>query len=154
MPEHSEAIGTYFLPVIPSMEGVDAEVNKGMSKLLGKFGDIGKKSGRDLGKGIGDGLKATQSDVDNATKSYEKLRDKAADALDKITVEEKKLAKARAGGKEDMIAAAEARLAKARRDSTRASKSPRPAIPTCSACRASSVPAPVTSGGNSPTSVV
>lgn len=122
MPEHSEAIGTYFLPVIPSMEGVDAEVNKGMSKLLGKFGDIGKKSGRDLGKGIGDGLKATQSDVDNATKSYEKLRDKAADALDKITVEEKKLAKARAGGKEDMIAAAEARLAKARRDSTRASK--------------------------------
>jgi len=122
MPDHSEAIGTYFLPVIPSMEGVDANVNKGMSKLLGKFGDIGKKAGTDLGKGIGDGLKAAQAEVDNATKSYEKLRDKAADALDKITVEEKKLAKARAGGKEDMIAAAEARLAKARRDSTRASK--------------------------------
>lgn len=122
MPEHSEAIGTYFLPVIPSMEGVDANVNKGMAKLLGKFGDIGKKAGTDLGKGIGDGLKAAQAEVDNATKSYEKLRDKAADALDKIGVEEKKLAKARAGGKEDMIAAAEARLAKARRDSTRASK--------------------------------
>lgn len=122
MPEHSEAIGTYFLPVIPSMEGVDANVNKGMAKLLGKFGDIGKKAGTDLGKGIGDGLKAAQAEVDSATKSYEKLRDKAADALDKIGVEEKKLAKARAGGKEDMIAAAEARLAKARRDSTRASK--------------------------------
>lgn len=117
-----ESIGYYALPVIPSMEGVDANVNKGMAKLLGKFGDIGKKAGTDLGKGIGDGLKATQVEVDNATKSYEKLRDKAADALDKITVEEKKLAKARAGGKEDMIAAAEARLAKARRDSTRASK--------------------------------
>lgn len=122
MPDHSEAIGTYFLPVIPSMEGVDANVNKGMAKLLGRFGDIGKKAGTDLGKGIGDGLKAAQAEVDNATKSYEKLRDKAADALDKIGVEEKKLAKARAGGKEDMIAAAEARLAKARRDSTRASK--------------------------------
>lgn len=122
MPDHSEAIGTYFLPVIPSMEGIDGEVNKGMSKLLGKFGDLGKKTGQDLGKGIGDGLKSAQVEVENATKSYEKLRDKAADALDKITVEEKKLAKARAGGKEDMIAAAEARLAKARRDSARASK--------------------------------
>jgi len=117
-----ESIGYYALPVIPSMEGVDANVNKGMAKILGRFGDIGKKAGTDLGKGIGDGLNATKSEVDAATKSYEKLRDKAADALDKITVEEKKLAKARAGGKEDMIAAAEARLAKARRDSTRASK--------------------------------
>ncbi len=122
MPQHSDAIGTYFLPVIPSMEGVDSEVNKGMQKLLGRFGDIGKKSGANLGRGIGDGLKATQAEVDKAASAYEKLRDKAADALDKIGVEEKKLAKARAGGKEDMIAAAEARLAKSRRDGLRASK--------------------------------
>lgn len=122
MPSHNDAVGTYFLPVIPSIEGIDGSVDKGMSKLLGKFGDLGKKSGQQLGRGIGDGLKSAQAEVDRAAASYEKLRDRAADALDKITVEEKKLAKARAGGKEDMIAAAEARLAKARRDSTRASK--------------------------------
>lgn len=122
MPSHNDAVGTYFLPVIPSIEGIDGSVDKGMSKLLGKFGDLGKKSGQQLGRGIGDGLKSAQAEVDRAAASYEKLRDRAADALDKITVEEKKLAKARAGGREDMIAAAEARLAKSRRDSVRASK--------------------------------
>lgn len=122
MPAHNDAVGTYFLPIIPSIEGVDGNVDKSMSKLLGKFGDLGRKSGQQLGRGIGDGLKSAQGEVDKAAASYEKLRDRAADALDKITVEEKKLAKARAGGKEDMIAAAEARLAKSRRDSVRASK--------------------------------
>lgn len=122
MPAHNDAVGTYFLPIIPSIEGVDGSVDKGMGKLLGKFGDLGKKSGQQLGRGIGDGLKTAQAEVDKAAGAYEKLRDKAADALDKITVEEKKLAKARAGGKEDMIAAAEARLAKSRRDSVRAAK--------------------------------
>lgn len=115
-------LGYYALPVLISFEGVDKQVNDGVGKSLGRLGDLGKKSGISLGKGIGDGLKTTQAEVNQATAAYEKLRDKAADALDKITVEEKKLAKARAGGKEDVIATAEARLAKARRDSTRASK--------------------------------
>lgn len=122
MPDHSEAIGTYFLPVIPSMEGIDGEVNKGMQKLLGKFGDIGKKSGAEFSKSLGGGLTAAESDVKRATAAFEKFRDKAADAAGKVRVEEERLAKARAGGKPEQVVAAEERLAKARRDETRAAQ--------------------------------
>lgn len=115
----AEEVGTYVLPVIASFEGIDKQVN---SKLSKAFGATGKKAGADLAKGAGEGLKALEKEVESAQKAYDRLADKAADALDKITVEEKKLAKARSGGKEDQIAAAEARLAKARRDSARAIK--------------------------------
>lgn len=114
-----EDIAYYTLPVILSFDGVEQQINKSLGDKLGL---AGRKGGQQFGRQAAAGIKSTQSDVDAATKSYEKFRDKAADALDKVTVEEKKLAKARQGGKEDQIAAAEARLAKARRDSVRASK--------------------------------
>jgi hypothetical protein len=115
-------LGYYAMPVLVSFEGIDKQVNDGVGKALGRLGDIGKRSGKDLGKGLGDGLKSTEAEVKKAADAYAKLRDKAADALGKIRTEEEKLAKARAGGKNDQIVAAEERLAKARRDSARASR--------------------------------
>lgn len=115
-------LGWYALPVVPAFEGGDKAVNDGMGKILGKLGDLGKRSGASLGKGLGDGLKSAEAEVKKATDAYEKLRDKAADALGKVRTEEEKLAKARSGGKTDQIVAAEERLAKARRDATRANK--------------------------------
>lgn len=112
-------IGYYTLPVILSFDGVDKQVNSTLGKA---FGTAGSKAGRDFSKGAGDGLKALQRDVDTASKSYEKLNDRAKDALGKVRVEEEKLAKARQAGKADQIVAAEERLAKARRDSLRISK--------------------------------
>lgn len=117
MPDND--IGYYTLPVILSFDGVDKQVNSTLGKA---FGTAGSKAGKDFSKGAGDGLKALQREVDAASKSYEKLNDRAKDALGKVRVEEEKLAKARQSGKADMIVAAEERLAKARRDSTRVSK--------------------------------
>lgn len=119
MANDSTTIGYAALQIIPSLDGVSEAIEKGLG---GKLLVTGKKGGKQLAKGIGDGLKDLERAVDSASQSYDKLKDRAADALDKITVEEKKLAKARDGGKEDQIAAAEARLNKARRDSTRATR--------------------------------
>jgi phage-related minor tail protein len=105
-------VGYYTLPVILSFDGVEKTVN---SKLGKAFGDVGKRSS----KAFADG---TEVDLKRATDAYGKLRDRAADALGKVRVEEEKLKKAREGGKTDQIAAAEERLSKARRDSTRINK--------------------------------
>ena len=91
------------------MEGVEKQVS---SKLSRAFGDVGKKAGKALADG-------SEEEVKKAIASYDKLRDKAQDALGKIRIEEEKLNKARAAGKPDQIIAAEERLAKARRDSNR-----------------------------------
>lgn len=113
-------LGEYYaLPVIASFEGIDKQVN---SKLSKAFGTAGKQAGAEMARGAGEGLKALQAEVENAAKSYQKLRDKAEDALGKIRIEEEKLAKARTAGKADQITAAEERLAKARRDSARATR--------------------------------
>lgn len=117
-----ESLGYYAIPAFVSFEGIDKQVNTGIGKALGRFGDIGKTTGAALAQGIGDGAAQGKAQIDALTKSYEKFRDRAEDALGKIRVEEEKLKRARAGGKADQIAAAEERLAKARRDSTRASK--------------------------------
>lgn len=118
----AESLGYYPIPVLVSFDGIDNQVNKGMGRALNRFGDLGKTAGSSLGRGIGEGLADGTAALDAATKSYEKFRDKAADALGKVRVEEAKLDKARQGGKAEQIAAAEERLAKARRDSTRATK--------------------------------
>lgn len=105
-------IGYYTLPVILSFDGVEKKVT---SKLTKAFGDVGKKSSKAMAD-------ATEADVNRASAAYGKLRDKAADALGKVRVEEEKLKKARAGGKADQIVAAEERLNKARRDSASANR--------------------------------
>lgn len=99
-------IAYFTLPVILSFEGVEKQIS---SKLGKAFGDVGKKSSKALAD-------ATEDDLKRASDSYDKLRNKALDALGKVRVEEEKLAKARTAGKSDQIAAAEERLAKARRD--------------------------------------
>jgi phage-related minor tail protein len=109
-------IGYAVLQIIPSLDNVSEAIDK---QLGGKLKVAGTRGGKQLGAGIAAGSK---DGIDAATKSYERLRDKASDALGKVRTEEEKLAKARAGGKTEQIVAAEERLAKARRDSARASK--------------------------------
>lgn len=100
-------VGYYTLPVILSFDGIEKSVN---SKLGKAFGNVGKSSSKALAD-------ATEADLKRAADSYQKLRNKAEDALGKVRVEEEKLKKARAGGKTEQIAAAEERLNKALRDS-------------------------------------
>ena len=108
----SNDVGYYTLPVILSFDGIDKQVN---SKLGAAFKGISKSSS----KAFAD---ATEIDLKRATEAYGKMRDRAQDALGKVRVEEDKLAKARASGKQDQVVAAEERLNKARRDSTRINK--------------------------------
>lgn len=109
-------IGYYTLPVILSFDGVEKQAQ---SKLGNIFRTAGKSGSNDLAKGASTGLKTLERDVDSASKAYGRLRDKAADALGKVRVDEERLARARSGGKSDQIALAEERLAKSRRDSSR-----------------------------------
>lgn len=97
-------IGYVTLPVIASFSGIDAQVNK-------VFGPLGKKSGKDFGRGMADGLKVAED-------SYAKLRNKAEDSLGKIRIAEAALTKARSSGNEARIVAAEERLATSRRNSS------------------------------------
>ena len=105
-------VGYYTLPVILSFDGIEKSVN---SKLGKAFGDVGKRSSKALADG-------TEADLKRATDAYQKLRNKAEDALGKVRVEEEKLKKARAGGKTEQIAAAEERYNKALRDSSTATR--------------------------------
>lgn len=105
-------VAYYTLPVILSFEGVEKQIS---SKLGKAFGDVGKRSGKALAD-------ATEDDLMRASDAYGRMRNKALDALGKVRVEEEKLAKARAGGKSDQIAAAEERLSKARRDAASANR--------------------------------
>ena len=109
-------IGTYYtIPVILSFDGIEKSVN---SKLGKAFGDIGKKGSKQVAD-------ATVADLKKAEDAYTKLRNKAEDALGKVRVEEEKLKKARAGGKQDQITAAEERYNKALRDSKTAADAAR-----------------------------
>jgi phage-related minor tail protein len=113
-------VGTYFVvPTILSFDGVDKQVNSKLGKV---FGDFSKKGGKDLSKGIGEGLKSTEADVKKAADAYNKLRDKAEDALGRVRKEEAALQDLRDKGISSgaRFVAAEERLAAARRNSTRA----------------------------------
>lgn len=110
MPTQTQTeVGYYTLPVILSFDGVEKNVNSKLGKL---FGNVGKNASKSLADN-------TQADLKRAGDAYTKLRDKAADALGKVRVEEEKLAKARASGKQDQVVAAEERLNKTRRDAKR-----------------------------------
>lgn len=112
-------IGYAVLQIVPSLDGVSKEIDK---QLGGTVGAAGKRSGKDFAKGVGDGLKDLEREVESTGRAYQKLRDRAADALGKVRIEEARLAKARAAGRNDQIVTAEERLVKARRDSTRATR--------------------------------
>ena len=111
-------IGYYTMPVILSFDGIDAKVNKSLGSKLGL---AGKKAGKDYGKNMADGMKASEAAVKTATDNYKKLSDKQADASGKVRTAEAALQRLReTGANNARIVAAEERLSKARRDETRA----------------------------------
>lgn len=113
-------IGYATLQIIPSLDGVSEAVNK---QLDGKLRVAGKRGGAQLAKGVGEGLKDLEREVDSAGKAYQKLKDRADDALGKIRADEAALKKLRdSGASDDRIIKAEERLATSRRNSARASR--------------------------------
>ena len=113
-------VGTYVLPVILAFEGVDKQVNSKLGKM---FGDVGKKGGKDLSKGMGEGLKSTAAEVKKVGDAYNKLRDKASDAIGKVRTEEAKLQQLqRTGANNSRVIAQTERLNKARRDEASATR--------------------------------
>lgn len=113
-------IGTAVLQIIPSLDGVSKEVDR---QLGGTLKASGRKGGKELAKGVGEGLKDLEREVDSAGKAYQKLKDRADDALGKIRSDEAALNKLReSGASDDRIIKAEERLATSRRNSNRASR--------------------------------
>lgn len=119
-------IGYYTLPVILSFDGVDKQVNSTLGKSLGS---IAKKGGADFGKQLGEGIKASESDVKRALDGYSKLYDKAADQAGKLKVAQAGITdlenKGVTSGKR--WEAAQAAKAKATRDNERALREARDA---------------------------
>jgi len=113
-------IGYATLQIIPSLDGVSSAIDK---QLGGTLKAAGTKGGKDFAKAVGDGMQGLQVQVDAAAKAYDRLKDKASDALGKVRADEAALNKLReSGASDDRIIRAEERLAKSRRDSARASR--------------------------------
>ena len=87
-------IGEYFVvPVIPSFDGIDRQINQNLGKALG-----GKKIGAQLGKDITDGVKSGEAEMKRAVDGYSKLYDKWADAAGKVKVAQKGIEELEAKG--------------------------------------------------------
>jgi phage-related minor tail protein len=114
-------IGTAVLQVIPSLDGVSKSIDK---QLGGTLRASGRTGGKQLAKGVGEGLKDLEREVEAAGKAYQKLKDRAADSLDAIQVREATLKRLKESGRstDDQILRAEAALSKSRRDSARATR--------------------------------
>lgn len=113
-------IGYATLQLIPSLDGVSSAIDK---QLGGTLKAVGTKGGKDFAKAVGDGMQGLQAQVDAAAKAYDRLKDKASDALGKVRADEAALNRLReSGASDDRIIRAEERLAKSRRDSARASR--------------------------------
>jgi phage-related minor tail protein len=113
-------IGYATLQIIPSLDGVSEAVDK---QLGGKFQAAGKSGGKALAKGVGEGMKDLERDVESASRAYGKLKDKASDALGKVRADEAALKRLRdTGASDDRVIRAEERLATSRRNSSRASR--------------------------------
>ncbi|MCG5431242.1 phage tail tape measure protein [Mycobacterium sp. MYCO198283] len=104
-----DSIGYYALPVIPSFEGMDRNVNTQMRK---SFGGLGKQLGRDVGLNVGQGLKQSAGQVQSAARAHVDALDKVKDATGKLRAEEAKLQAARgnAGARAQAVGTAERRL--------------------------------------------
>ncbi|WP_229481670.1 phage tail tape measure protein, partial [Mycolicibacterium mageritense] len=112
-----DSVGYYALPVIPSFEGMDRQVNSQMRK---SFGGFGKTLGLDVGKGIGEGLKSSANEVESAAKAHADALDKVKDATGKLRAEEAKLEAARsnAASRAQAVGTAERRLKEMRATGT------------------------------------
>lgn len=111
-----DEVGYYALPVIPSFQGMDRQVNSQMRKT---FGGFGKSLGKDIGDNIGQGLKSSASAVQSAAKAHTQALDKVADATGKVRAEQAKLdaARSNAASRAQAVGTAERRLAELRDDS-------------------------------------
>lgn len=111
-----DEVGYYALPVIPSFQGMDRQVNSQMRKT---FGGFGKSLGKDLGDNIGQGLKSSASAVQSAAKAHTQALDKVADATGKVRSEQAKLdaARSNAASRAQAVGTAERRLAELRNNS-------------------------------------
>lgn len=100
-----------FVPVLPSLRGFTEELDKGTTTAA-------KAAGQNAGKAFADGLSSAKAAVDKASSSLAMARNKEADALDKISVAQAKLATLTEKGVTDAgrLAAAKANVAKAERD--------------------------------------
>ncbi len=74
-----------FVPVLPSLRGFTEELDKGTTTAA-------KAAGQNAGKAFADGLSSAKAAVDKASSSLAMARNKEADALDKISVAQAKLA--------------------------------------------------------------
>lgn len=109
-------IGYYALPIIPSIQGIDSQINK---VLGGKLGAVGNKAGKDFAKSFGDSVEA---DMKRLFDTQSKLADRAADATGKLKVAQAAYNDlvekgVKSGARYERAVAA---VEKARRDETRA----------------------------------
>ncbi|MFC9769150.1 phage tail tape measure protein [Rhodococcus jostii] len=109
-------IGYATLQIIPSLEGVSTGIS---SQLGAPLTAAGRKAGTDAGRAVADGMSAAKAAVEKAAATLAAAQNKAADATDKIAVAQAKYQALVAKGVTDVgrLAAAEAAVAKARRDS-------------------------------------
>lgn len=109
-------IGYATLQIIPSIEGLANAVS---TQVGAPLVSAGKKAGADMGKAVGDGLASAKAAVESASQKLADARRKEMDAADKVGVAEAKLQTLRDKGVTDAgrLAAAEAAVAKAKRDS-------------------------------------
>ncbi|MGA5467178.1 phage tail tape measure protein [Mycobacterium sp. NPDC050041] len=76
-------IGYAPLQIIPTLDGVSATIDR---QLGGTLKAAGKRSGKEFGAAVADGVKASEADVKKAFDNHAKLADKAADATGKLKV--------------------------------------------------------------------
>ncbi len=122
----AENAGFATLQIIPSLKGIEGS----LSGALGGVEAAGKKAGDSIGKGMVDGIDANKAAVAKAAEQVAKVRDKEADAADKVKVAEAQLQTLRDRGITDAgrLAGAEAKVEKAKRDHARASKATKDAV--------------------------
>lgn len=112
-----DQVGYYALPVIPSFEGMDRQVN---SQMRQSFSGLGRQLGRDVGHNIGAGLRASANQVESAARAHTSALDAVRDATGKVRAEEAKLQAARsnAAGRASAVGTAERRLRELRSSGT------------------------------------
>lgn len=105
-------VGWASLQIIPSMQGVGAEVSRGLSGMRA----AGQQAGQDIGQGVADGLKRAESVVAKASNGVARTREAEVKAAAKVRIEEAKLQELRDKGITDgsRYMAAEERLRVAR----------------------------------------
>lgn len=95
MPSGPGNIGEYWLPILPSIEGIGPEIDR---KLGRAFDGVSKQASNALAEGVRDGVKAAEAAVKKSSDAIAKLRDKEADAAGKVRVAEERLAEVREKG--------------------------------------------------------